>query len=739
MTELIAKLVSALPERKVRPGFRYDIAGLRAIAVLMVTLCHFGIPGFTGGFIGPDIFFVLSGYLITGILFREFSESKPEEFAPGRISMSNFYLKRVRRIFPAAFFVLLAINVYAHFNLNVLQNEQLKSDSIWTVFFAANITFMHQATDYFAQTLTASPLQHYWSLAVEEQFYLIWPMFFLFAANMRRLMIAGRHFAWTQRLYIFFGVAIAGSAFWLVDEFSKTPSSAYFSTFGRIWELALGGILSLVDVSVVQTRLKRAYLSLRIFALATVILSLVIVTPTNFGHTLFIPAIATGFLLVTGAGQQTPDLVNRILSIRLLTAIGAISYSLYLWHWPLVVFGKPLGYFQTLPEQVLGVFVAIAFATASYWLIEKPALKVPLPQLKRFKERTAMRPHVQQSAWRTGSIALTLVAVLTFVLYPMSNTQVQDWTPPASAGQFAPNPTDTSAAGSGGTGQASQSEKTWQVLVAKSLTLAGLPKDLSPSITDVSAIAKTGGFGACVGKRFDAKTFSQVCESQPIATTGTHTAVVLGDSHARMLWPAIIGALDPQKWHVILLAMPGCPVPVLTPNHLNSQNGQCAAHREQTLKYVERIKPELTILSDGVDSTPKAGDYLQAYLPVMARVTAASKYVVLAENSPSFPNLINCLDAQNSLAKCQPKQYKVDPLRAVQRQIVTRYQLGYWNLSQALCAPSNNAVLCPAVIGKTPTSADGAHLIPAISQEIAPFLARILDNQGIPDVIAPLN
>lgn len=701
----------------------------------MVTLCHFEIPGFSGGFIGPDIFFVLSGYLITGILYREFDGSKTDPFKPGRISMSNFYLKRVRRIFPAAFFVLLAINVYANYNLNALQVAQIKADSIWTVFFAANINFMHQATDYFAQSQAASPLQHYWSLAVEEQFYLIWPMFFLFAANMRRMIAMKSDPAlWKRRLQFFIGLATLASAVWLVVEFAANPNSAYFSTFGRVWELALGGFLSLVDYQALKTRIGSALMPLRWLAFAGVFVSLLVVTPQNFGYTLFLPAFATGFLLVTGAGQENPDFINRLLSIRVFTAIGAISYSLYLWHWPLVVFGKPLGYLNTLSERVLGIGFALVLSTASYWLIEQTAMKIKLPQFERLKMRTAMRPHVQQSSWRTGPIALGLAGLLIFLLYPAANTQATAWTPPPSAGLFAPSPSSTAEA-SDGSGQSSSDQLAWQKLVLNSLQLKKLPADLKPTISEVSAIAKTGGFGACSGQRIDSATISNVCQSLAVDSENAHTAVVLGDSHARMLWPAILGSLDPTKWNITLLAMPGCPVPVLTPNKLNSQNIRCAEHRELTLKYLERVKPDLTIINDNVDSTPTTGEYRVAYLKVMPRISAASKYVVVIANTPKFPNLITCLDANNSLQKCAPKPYAISPLGKVQREIITRYKTGYWDISEALCAPSGRQLLCPAVIGSMPVSADGAHLIPEISEKIAPFLGKALDKQGIQDAL----
>ena len=727
-------LIERLKRRSLRPDFRYDIAGLRAIAVLMILFYHFEIPGFAGGFIGPDIFFVISGYLITGILYREFSESKSDPFKSGRISMSNFYLKRVRRIFPAAFLVLFVINIYAYLKLSGSQATQIKSDSVWTFFFAANINFMHQAVDYFGSTLSASPLQHYWTLAVEEQFYLIWPMFFLFAGNMHRMIaMKGDPALWKRRLILFIGVATILSATWLIVEFAANPKSAYFSTFGRFWELMLGGLLSLVDVQAIKNRLGNALLPLRAVSLGALFISLVVVSPANFGYTLFLPALATGVLLLTGAGQEKPDLINRLLSFRALTAVGAISYSLYLWHWPLVVFGAPLGYLDTLSKRLVLLVVTLLISTASYWLIEESVKRIPLPKLERLKMRTAMRPHVQQSAWRTGSIALGLASLLIFLLYPAAKTQATAWTPPSSAGQFGPD-ASTNKNSPSDTGQISADQVAWQELVAKSLQLKKIPKNLKPTILQVTEIAKTGGFSKCPGMRNDKVTISKVCESVAVHKKGAHTAVVLGDSRARMLWPAIIGSLDPKKWNVILLAMPNCPVSELAQSKLKVKNPQCAQHREQSLKYLERVKPDLTLLSDQGSTTASVGDYRVAYLKVMPRIVSASKYVVVIANTPKFPNVLKCAGVSNSSQNCAPKLNIAGPIQRVQREIVIRYKTGYWDISDALCAPTGRKVLCPAVIGNMPVTWDGTHLIAALSAKIAPFLGRALDKQGIQDV-----
>ena len=173
--------------------FRSDIAALRALAVLLVLLSHFRIPGFGFGFIGVDIFFVISGYLITRILFTEYVSSGENDPTKSSISLSVFYLRRIRRLMPAAIITIIIVNILSFFINNPLTRISLMDDSKWALFFLANVSFLRSESDYFQQGSEPSFLQHYWSLSVEEQFYFIWPILFLIAANLQKLRVLGRY------------------------------------------------------------------------------------------------------------------------------------------------------------------------------------------------------------------------------------------------------------------------------------------------------------------------------------------------------------------------------------------------------------------------------------------------------------------------------------------------------------------------------------------------------------------
>ena len=211
--------------------FRADIQGLRAVAVGLVALDHANVGPFDGGFVGVDVFFVISGYLITALLLREADRT-------GRVSLRDFYARRARRILPAALLVIVATIGLSMRFLDGAAALLVGEQSIWATFFAANIKFSIDSTDYFAADQPASPLQHYWSLAVEEQFYLFWPLILLAALVLLRKRFDGPH----KPAILVLLVATAASVAWSLYSTAHSPLSAYFSTTARAWELAIGAL-----------------------------------------------------------------------------------------------------------------------------------------------------------------------------------------------------------------------------------------------------------------------------------------------------------------------------------------------------------------------------------------------------------------------------------------------------------------------------------------------------------------
>ena len=235
-----------MPVKGKDSNFRTDIVGLRALAVMLVVLAHFRIPGFEFGFIGVDIFFVISGFLITRVLYKDFVYSSEEDPSRSYLSLSSFYLRRIRRLLPAAFTVIAGVNVLSFFLLNSEARNDLLVSSKWSLLFFANVAFLRSESDYFQENSEPSMLLHFWSLSVEEQFYFVWPLLFLIASSLHRIKFRNKYFRFNSRILLLISIASISSFAFLQFGFRVAPIEAYFSIFTRAWELGIGGFFGVL-------------------------------------------------------------------------------------------------------------------------------------------------------------------------------------------------------------------------------------------------------------------------------------------------------------------------------------------------------------------------------------------------------------------------------------------------------------------------------------------------------------
>ena len=344
-------IISSKHSMKYRP----DVDGLRAIAVLLVIADHMG-TRFTGGYIGVDIFFVISGYLISSLILSELAEN--------RFSVVRFYERRVRRIFPALLVMLLVTTVLTYQLFVPSELVSYAQSLLGALFSCSNFVFWHES-GYFAGASAVKPLLHTWSLAVEEQFYILFPLF---------LVLVRRFFPHKLKLAII-GIALL-SLVAAIFTVAHDPVAAFFFAPLRAWELLIGAIISQRYVPDIRGALARNVASAG-GAL------LILIPAIRFDESTPFPGLAAippclGAAFIIAAGETGTSLVGRVLSWRPVVFIGLISYSLYLWHWPLLVFQRtnslldfPPGW--SLHKTELATFaIMIVIATLSWALIERP-------------------------------------------------------------------------------------------------------------------------------------------------------------------------------------------------------------------------------------------------------------------------------------------------------------------------------------------------------------------------------
>ena len=372
-------------------GFRYQPAldGIRAFAVTAVIFYHLGYHRARGGFLGVDTFFVLSGFLITSLLLRE-------QAGDGRISLSAFWARRARRLLPALFLLLLVVVVFASTTMTALELNQLRGDAIASLFYVANWHFIATGQSYFSQfLLTPSPLQHLWSLAIEEQFYLLWP-----------LAVVGVMALWSGTRRAMFVVIIAGialSQLTMVRLYNESdPSRAYYGTESRAHTLLVGCLLALLLSGrlEIRGRLGRALPTLGVLAFAACLVAYSTVEASArlfYGGDLVFAILVA---IVIAAAVQPAGRLRSFLGLSPLRYVGRISYGLYLWHWPVIIFvtAERTGLVDNQLNAVR-LTITVAITLASYYLLEQPIL------------RGALKPPV---GWVVlpASIGVVLVVIL---------------------------------------------------------------------------------------------------------------------------------------------------------------------------------------------------------------------------------------------------------------------------------------------------------------------------------------
>jgi len=388
--------VSAAPAsgaaRRTTPAYRPFLDGLRAVAVLGVLVYHLNRDWLPGGFLGVDIFFVLSGYLITMLLLNEHRET-------GRISLPTFWARRIRRLLPALLVLLVVMVILIDVGGDPLALGQARGDLLATLFYAANWHFITSGQTYFSQFLAVSPDRHTWSLAIEEQFYLVWPI--LVAVILARFR--------TRALGIVAVTVGVASALWMVAIFNPAdPSRAYYGTDSRIFQILIGAVLAISLAGPLKARVAiwgRRLAPVALLAIAAAYLLLADDNSIYYHGGAVVVALAAATLI---AGLEAGSPIDRLLSLRPLVLVGLASYGMYLWHFPIIIFTNQwLGPTSTPAIALLAVGLTFSITAISYIVVESPIRRRGL--LLGYKLTPARLARVVPLA--SGAVAVIIVAV----------------------------------------------------------------------------------------------------------------------------------------------------------------------------------------------------------------------------------------------------------------------------------------------------------------------------------------
>jgi peptidoglycan/LPS O-acetylase OafA/YrhL len=672
-----------------RRAFQTDIEGLRALAVIAVVAFHATVPGIAGGFVGVDVFFVISGYLITGQLMREL-------LSTGRINLFGFYARRAKRLLPAATIVLAAIAIATAVLEPLLGVYHTAEDLLAAALYTTNWHFIGLGTDYLAQSTADSPVLHFWSLAVEEQFYLLWPLLLLGAAYLARRRPSG-----TTRVFVF-AVGLVSVLSFIVGVFLTLtdPKLAYMATQSRAWEFGVGAVVAIaaqwLSVQGV-TRLGRALGSILGWAGLTAIAYSIVVfdgaTPFP-GFAALVPTLGTAAIiaggLAVGTGRAT---VGSVLSLRPVRYIGRLSYAWYLWHWPVMVLVEVKA--GTLSWQMRSLLMvgALLLAMATLHLIEIP--------ISRWRT-------VTKHAGPAFAVGLLCTVTITALVLAVGGSAVNAL---GSAGAQVSASAIRSAFGAD-TGATSGSVTPSALAAAKDV----------PTPRDCLFDHEVGKVAAC-----------------SIGPVGGLPVVLFGDSHAHQWLPAIEELASARGWRLTVFAKSGCPVADIAPRKDGSRfsEPECATWRQASIDMIaQQIKPSLIIVGSLDTYIPDSGEMLTAWNSSLDKLRKVGVPIAYIRDTPApVKDVPTCISsALDNWGKCSFTPRNIPEPVIQQALIGNEDKITVIDMYKYFCSSN----ICPAVRNGVLLYRDDSHISATAAKALAPELDKAFVNAGlIPKSKAP--
>jgi peptidoglycan/LPS O-acetylase OafA/YrhL len=671
-----------------KASFRVDIQALRAVAVISVVLFHFWPSFLTGGFVGVDVFFVISGFLITSHILRDVELD--------RFSIIKFWARRARRLLPASFttlaFVLLIIVCFIPISFWL----QWLSEVISSVFYFENWKLAGDSVDYLALSNTASPTQHFWSLGVEEQFYLVWPILVAIALLITRT----RSKSVSRKTVLAFLIAVTViSLAYGIYETAAEPAVAYFSTPVRAWEFGAGALIAFIPT--LRGQLLKGVLT-------SVGFVLILVSAISFntklafpGTAALVPVIGTALVIV---GELTEGFIARMLAFKPIQRIGDYSYSIYLWHWPVLILAPFVLNLDTLSNRWKFVLLLVTFilAFSSARFIERPLMS------------NGWKPNLKPRwVFATILVCSTLISGSSYLALKQSLNPIDENIKVSN--QLASTLPDC--------------------LGALSLLSSGdcVNPDLKGFYPSLDAAPTDAFFAKTKCKHLWGKEWKPVRCPIGVANGKVRIAMV-GDSHIAHYTGAIKLLAKIHNWTVDVYAKGACPLTNATTIGNLVLDESCqkwipAAAKDIIAGHYDLIMTSRESIDESTNPLTQAqkDQAIQGTVSMWQEIlTSKSKLLVIKDNPRPIDSDLRCL-ALKSVAKCSNSKanaFKFDPQILAAKQLNSS-SVYFVNFDKYFC-PTN---LCPPAIGHVVIYRDSNHLTNTYVETLSPMLeASILQS-----------
>ncbi|GAA4924075.1 peptidoglycan/LPS O-acetylase OafA/YrhL [Stackebrandtia albiflava] len=699
-----ASLATTAPETVTTPAapttggafsFRPDIEGLRAVAVGAVVLGHAGVPLVGGGYVGVDVFFVISGFLITSLLLKE-------RTAKGTISIAAFYARRATRLLPAATVVVAATLAGAWLWLPATRYPSIAFDALASAVYGVNFRLAAEGTDYLNAESPPSPLQHFWSLAVEEQFYLVWPLLLIVATlAWRRRRDFGR-----APIVVVLALVIAGSLAVSVLYTADSGPWAYFGIHTRAWELAAGAVVA-VFATGLSAMNGRAAAVLTWAGLGGIVATVFWFDESTVfpGYAAILPVAGTVAVIAGGCARPTGG-AGLLLDRGPLQFVGRTSYGFYLWHWPILLIAPvALGASPSVPLNLLLSLVALLISIGSLHLVENPVRR-------RMTLKRAPSWGIGVGVSLTGVTALVAVVTLAF--------------PPALSGSGVAPDTATLVA------ESDSKAETLTALIEESLTVSTVPANLTPALDEADADRPVIYDDGCHAER-EVVTAQSGCVYGD--EDGDKTVVLMGDSHAAQWFPALNLIAEQQGWRLLPRTKSSCSAPAILPYNsiLKRDYHECVQWRDDTIAEIADMEPDMVIMSssDADNNQPQeesdpdtawAAGWFETYAQVMSPDT---RLVNILDTPWAKTDAPDCLAADiHRVQDCS--QPLADAIRQPERrqmsiEVLEPFVDTIIDPSSWLCTDT-----CPVIVGNLLVYRDGHHITTDYALMLAPLLSERL-------------